>query len=289
MKPFSSVAAMMAALASLGTCLAAYRSSCEPICILAFYATIAFLVLGTCRPRRPPPRTPRMTETAWLACTDPDAMLEFLRSTGRASDRKLRLFGVACCRRFHAARQDPTLHIALGLAERFADGLATEKEREGAALTAAGRADIPWMDRFIPWEAERADAWSAAFHALLDAEGMPRTAAIARLAVQERAMWTIRSIDSAREAAAAEGAAQCDPLRELFRPAMVIDPPWLTPDVAKLAEAAYNASWDHDLFHVLGDALEAAGCTDPAILGHARGGGVHAKGCWLLDGLLGKG
>src|SRR5579864_4184325 len=37
-----------------------------------------------------------MTEQEWLACTDPDPMLEFLRSN--ATDRKLRLFACACCR-----------------------------------------------------------------------------------------------------------------------------------------------------------------------------------------------
>jgi hypothetical protein len=61
-----------------------------------------------------------MTEAEWLSCTDPTPMLEFLR--GKASDRKLRLFGVACCRRVPSLFPDEQSYNALDLVERFSDG-----------------------------------------------------------------------------------------------------------------------------------------------------------------------
>jgi hypothetical protein len=43
-----------------------------------------------------------------------------------------------------------------------------------------------------------------------------------------------------------------------------------------------------DRMPVLGDALEEAGCTDEGVLSHCRSG-VHARGCWVVDALLGLG
>ena len=37
-----------------------------------------------------------MTEDNWNSCTDPIAMLEFLRTKGKASDRKLRRCACPC-------------------------------------------------------------------------------------------------------------------------------------------------------------------------------------------------
>ena len=39
---------------------------------------------------------------------------------------------------------------------------------------------------------------------------------------------------------------------------------------------------------VLGDALEEAGCDGTEVLAHCRGGGDHARGCWVVDLALGR-
>ena len=39
---------------------------------------------------------------------------------------------------------------------------------------------------------------------------------------------------------------------------------------------------------VLADAVEESGCSDTDLLGHLRSGGVHARGCFAIDLLLGK-
>lgn len=69
-----------------------------------------------------------------------------------------------------------------------------------------------------------------------------------------------------------------------------VDPEWRTwnnGDVLNLAKTIYD---DHrfDLLPILADALEEAGCDDSEILVHCRGGGPHARGCWVVDLILEK-
>src|SRR3954454_2443959 len=104
-----------------------------------------------------------MTQNEWQDSADPLAMIAFLRSSGGASDRKLRLFACACCRRlWHVWGDLPGERRAVEAAERFAEGLADARE-----LGAAGYASEP-----VPLGGQgeggaghnctRADAWDAA-------------------------------------------------------------------------------------------------------------------------------
>jgi hypothetical protein len=74
-----------------------------------------------------------MTSEEWERCQDPQRMLEFLR--GKASDRKLRLFTVACCRRiWEFLTDEPREWIAI--AEQYADGTVSRQALTEAAIRA---------------------------------------------------------------------------------------------------------------------------------------------------------
>src|SRR3954453_3301256 len=62
-----------------------------------------------------------MDEGEWVNATDPQAMLDFLRATDRATERKRRLFAVACCRRIWHLLTDERSRRAVELSELFAD------------------------------------------------------------------------------------------------------------------------------------------------------------------------
>jgi hypothetical protein len=81
-------------------------------------------------------------------------------------------------------------------------------------------------------------------------------------------------------------------LRDLFpyRQSLAADPSWLSwsnGTVPQLVREIRNER-QYELMPILADALEDAGCHNADILGHCRGPGLHVRGCWVVDLLLGK-
>ena len=77
-----------------------------------------------------------LSESRWLVCEDPTPMLVFLRE--KASERKLRLFAVACCRHICNLIPEKPGHVAVKLA-----GNVMPTVRMCAFFAAAQRAGPP--------------------------------------------------------------------------------------------------------------------------------------------------
>ncbi len=204
-----------------------------------------------------------MTQQEWLACTDPQKMWEFLR--GKASERKARLFAVACCRNLWHLLGEPLRKVA-EVGERYADRHASE----GEANEAAGLA----IDQGGETNQLAMAAWDTV--ALCSEPDDP---------------FNIGS-DSANEANAVQDGrlAQCHLLRCIFgNPFHPInfDLAWRTSKVVALAQQIYDKR-AFDRLPALAEALENAGCDNADILGHFRPPGPHVKGCWVVDLILEK-
>jgi hypothetical protein len=218
-----------------------------------------------------------MTEAEWQSCADPTPMQAALR--GKASARKLRLFAVACCRRLGPLLQDTRIITALDVAERHADGAATQADLE-AALQGAVKAQ----------RSQRRKALLFAYAAVMDAcdvcfLGAPEKVAWAEAAAADSRATHGEHLRLTRPDLYASLAALLrDVIGSPFHP-VVVDPSWLTPAVVQLAQGIYDGR-AFDRLPILADALEDAGCTNAEVLGHCRQPGTHVRGCWLVDGLL---
>ncbi len=228
-----------------------------------------------------------MTEAEWRACANARTMLTFLGA--KPGERKLRLFACAYWRRRWPGPADPRSARAVEVAERFADGLCGEPEREEAQEAAGGAAqEAGTALSEATWGTDR-----AAFRAAQDRQRRAWAAEWAASAGYTFAAGHVLRL--AQEGATKkQRAAFADLVREVFgNPfrAVPVDPAWLTANggqVRRLAQAIYDERRFGDL-GVLADALEEAGCGDGELLAHCRSPGPHVLGCWAVDALLQKG
>ena len=234
-----------------------------------------------------------MTEQDWLAATDPKVMLKFLGD--HTTSRKLRLFAVASCQRIRHLMVDPRSRAAVEVAERYADGLATDDELEAAREAADEAADEllpqPRVVKIV-WEFLAAGAAANALDYDEDFLG-PEAELFWLVANPLDAIEGEQREKGLDEAAAVreESGALVALLREIagplpFRP-VDLDSNWLTSTVTALARQMYD-SRDFSAMPILADALQDAGCNNPDILVHCRDAGPHVRGCWVVDLVLGK-
>jgi hypothetical protein len=228
-----------------------------------------------------------MTEAGWGNCDDPEQMLVSLG--GKASERKLRLFGCACVRQVWS-RLASWCREAVEDAEWHADGRAGAEAGERPRLPSrAGEALVAWVFASSAPDAGRVNAEAAAAFATLVPLSV-RDAANAALA-------------ASRAGKGDEKSTPCALLRCLFgspfRPPPAIPPSvlaWNGGCVVELANAIYEeralpgGTLDGNRLAVLADALEEAGLDDEEVLHHLREQGQsHVRGCWVVDLLLSKG
>jgi hypothetical protein len=213
-----------------------------------------------------------MTESDWLTATGPVDVLHPFRDV--TSDRKLRLLVVACCRRIDGVMTDSG-RLAVNAAEQYADGCISDDELH--AIWAAVKQPKSEVRRHAAFAAKRASC-NPGYSPLL---GLTATQSAAMLRVQPR----YRNQERLTERTAQSILARCV-FGNPFRPA-AFDPRWLSETAVAVAAGIY-AERAFDRLPVLADALEEAGCDHPDVLAHCRGPGPHARGCWVVDGVLGK-
>jgi hypothetical protein len=224
-----------------------------------------------------------LTEKEWQELSDPQRMLQHVGD--QASQRKLRLLAVACCRRIWRLITDAQALNAVAVAERFADELADEEQ-----LAEACRSVPVAFHTFGPSQYAAMAAWRAtmcplschlealnpAYHAARSEAFQKATAGEARQAADRRG----------QEELTAQAHLVSEIFGNPFRP-LPVQVGWVTPTVRTMAEVTYNERRFADL-PILADALEDVGCDNADILNHCRQPGEHVRGCWVVDLLTGR-
>jgi hypothetical protein len=252
---------------------------------------------------------------AWQTCNDPETLLEQVAARKLLTERKARLLAVAACRR-NWAELPESARGAVRVAEAAADGLADEEElrcaRRAVAAEARGVRPAGGPDLVLGGVqvSVMSSAALAGFFAACPQAGRAARDTLActrSLEFQERTGALVRPLIKSPEsmkrwgaavagAVESERAAQADQFRCFFaRPPdhrviieqAVLD--WHHATVIKLAQRAYDErDFGPATLSVLADALEEAGCTDAWAQQHLRGKGPHARGCAVVDAVLGK-
>jgi hypothetical protein len=240
-----------------------------------------------------------MTEAEWRVSESPRDMVRCLLEQHRAlrrkaGRRKIRLFGCASCRLCWHLLTDRRSRAVVEYAEHLADA-AADLAMRAAVEEAAQLASLEVRERVMADRRSAGVALGVIEPHIWAAGHLPRLLD-QRPDQSARAHWAIDATigEGYPEAHRAWRAALRDLaclLREIFGNPFRSAVPgrvWLTPTAVALAKSIYEERAFGQL-PILGDALQEAECDDEHLLGHLRGPGPHACGCWAVDLVLGLG
>jgi len=204
-----------------------------------------------------------MTEDEWLKCEHASTLTQFLDQWRMPENRakrirKLRLIRCAAYRLIWDQLPDDVLREAVVTAEKFADGACSR------AMAERVRSDVNHTSHWL--KSEHVEGC----YRLLNPTAHRRASDYLPYGLQNNL---------------------CDSIRDIFgnpfRP-VTFDAEWRTSTAIALAKHIYE-SRDFSAMPILADALQDAGCDNDDVLNHCRDPQqVHVRGCWVVDGILGK-
>ncbi len=217
-----------------------------------------------------------MTAEQWLRCRTPEKMLRVLLRNN-AGDRKLRLFACACCRHFQRGMDvDPRLTQAILAAEEYAEGRLERSELKAVrvAVEAARREDtfnkeVGLLNLAVVETPAGYAARKVVNEITITCAGM----CVPCETIESAQAWMKKDIVSF--------------LRDIFgNPFQPLPSRSFPKHVIGLAQACYDAFPEiNSDYLVLADALSDLGEEQAAA--HCREK-RHARGCHVLDWILGK-
>jgi hypothetical protein len=230
-----------------------------------------------------------MTEEEWVACTDLGVLLSFL---GDKLDRRWLL---ACSGLAHLrwSSLDRRTRDAVRWLECHADGRHPGglNLKQAIAITGtdpAGFDGIPEDDRDALVRRSRAMCQELRItEAEYSSPERRRVASLLRQASHRVAVAVDHWLGHEQEAAAV---VLRDIIGNPFRPSPPLPESvraWNDSTATRMAQGIYEDR-AFDRLPILADALLDAGCEDEELIRHCRSEGLHVRGCWAVDLILGK-
>jgi hypothetical protein len=223
-----------------------------------------------------------MTEWEWFHRDWPSSMLEVIstqakattsRETNVRTERQFRLFGCSACRAVDGLMRQAESRELIDTAEQFA----------------SGNASLKVLRRAVERVAQLPHHSGAQIHAIDAVLCLGRRNARSSVETLMHKVLAASLCDPNRPArldSYVSGLFRCL-FRNPFRPD-TFDADWRTSTAVAIAKGMYDTR-DFSAMPILADALQDAGCDNEDVLNHCRvADGVHVRGCWVVDLVLGK-